>query len=85
MTTQKEITVDRPSLFFADAPDLTDEAASGILDFLYEVTTAFENRYYAQLKRHDQQCAAVWLDLQAQHEKKQQDLFVEFDDDLPDF
>jgi hypothetical protein len=85
MTTQKEITVDRPSLFFADAPDLTDEAASGILDFLYEVTTAFENRYYAQLKRHDQQREAVWLDLQAQHEKKQQDLFVEFDDDLPDF
>lgn len=75
----------RPSLFFADAPDLTDEAASGILDFLYEVTTAFENRYYAQLKRHEQQCEAVWLDLQAQHEKKQQDLFVEFDDDLPDF
>ncbi len=77
--------MDRPSLLFADAPDLTDEAASGILDFLYEVTTAFENRYYAQLKRHDQQCEAVWLDLQAQHEKKQQDLFVEFDDDLPDF
>ena len=77
--------MDRPSLFFADAPDLTDEAASGILDFLYEVTTAFENRYYAQLKRHGQLGEAAWLDLQAQHEEKQQDLFVEFDDDLPDF
>ena len=77
--------MDRPSLLFADAPDLTDEAASGILDFLYEVTTAFENRYYAQLTRHGQQCEALWLDLQAQHEEKQQDLFVEFDDDLPDF
>ncbi|MCP4536477.1 MAG: hypothetical protein GY832_04965 [Chloroflexi bacterium] len=75
----------KPSLLFADSPDLTDEAVSGMLDFLYEVTAAFENRYYAQLMRHDQQCEAVWLDLQAQHEEKQQDLFAEFDDNLPDF
>lgn len=75
----------RSSLIFADAPDLTDEAASEIREFLYEVITAFENKYYGHLKRYDQQCEAVWLDLQAQHEEKQQNLFVAFDDDLPDF
>lgn len=32
-------------------PQLSDEAAVELLDFLYELTTAFENAYYDQLHR----------------------------------
>ena len=40
------------SLLFVDPPDLSDETASEMLDFLYELTTAFENHYAAQLLRY---------------------------------
>jgi hypothetical protein len=30
---------------------LSDEQVAAILDFLYELTTAFENRYFGQLHR----------------------------------
>jgi hypothetical protein len=43
------------SLLFLDPPDLSDEAASEMLDFLYEFTTAFENQYIAQLRRYCQE------------------------------
>jgi len=33
-------------------PQLSDEAAVELLDFLYELTTAFENAYYDQLHRY---------------------------------
>jgi len=33
-------------------PELSDETAAQLLDFLYELTTAFENAYYDQLHRH---------------------------------
>jgi len=36
---------------YSACQDLSDQAAVEILDFLYELTTAFENRYYAQLRR----------------------------------
>ena len=77
----------RPPLSFEYAPGLTDEAANEIREFLYEIVTAFESTYYGQLKRYDQQREALWLELQAQHreKEKQQELFVEFDDDLPNF
>lgn len=32
-------------------PELTDEAAVQVLDFLYELTRVFENYYAAQLHR----------------------------------
>jgi len=35
-------------------PPLSDEAASDLLELLYELTTAFENHYGAQIRRHDQ-------------------------------
>ena len=35
-----------------DLPELSDEAASEILDFLYQLTQAFETRYAAQLLRY---------------------------------
>jgi hypothetical protein len=33
-------------------PDLSDEAASALRDFLYEFTRAFESYYFCQLRRH---------------------------------
>ena len=62
------------SLMLADPPELTDEGASEILDFLYELTDAFENQYAAQLRRYYQSS-----------EPPQPDLFDEFDDELPTF
>ena len=32
--------------------DLSDEAAAHLVEFLHELTAAFERHYYAQLKRH---------------------------------
>ena len=40
------------SLLFLDPPDLSDEAASQMLDFLYDFTAAFESQYLAQVIRH---------------------------------
>ena len=40
-----------PSLWLAK-PELSDETAAQLLDFLYELTTAFENAYYDQLPRY---------------------------------
>jgi hypothetical protein len=62
------------SLLFVDPPDLSDETASEILDFLYELTTAFENHYAAQLRRYYQKA-----------DRSQQDLFEDFSDELPPF
>jgi hypothetical protein len=41
-----------PSLLFLDPPDLSDESASQMLDFLYQITAAFESQYIAQIKRY---------------------------------
>jgi hypothetical protein len=62
------------SLLFVDPPDLSDKSASEMLDFLYELTTAFENHYAAQLRRYYQEI-----------DQSQQDLFEEFNDELPYF
>ncbi|MBI2290554.1 MAG: hypothetical protein HYU73_09525 [Betaproteobacteria bacterium] len=40
-----------PSLYLPK-PQLSDEAAVELLDFLYELTTAFENAYSDQLHRY---------------------------------
>jgi len=62
------------SLLFVDPPDLSDETASEMLDFLHELTTAFENHYAAQLRRYYQK-----------GDRSQQDLFEDFNDELPPF
>jgi len=62
------------SLLFVDPPDLSDKSATEMLDFLYELTTAFENHYAAQLRLHYQEI-----------DRSQQDLFEEFNDELPYF
>ena len=62
------------ALLFVDPPDLADETASEMLDFLYELTTAFENHYAAQLRRYYQE-----------GDRSQPDLFEDFNDELPTF
>ncbi len=62
------------SLMFVDPPSLSDEAASEMLDFLYELINAFENQYREQLQRHYRT-----------HQPPQSDIFEDFDDDLPPF
>ena len=59
-------------LWFADAPELTPDAAFEILGFLYEFVNAFENRYANQLRRANPESDCVT-----------RDLFAEFDDDIP--
>ena len=62
------------SLLFLDPPELSDKTASEMLDFLYQLTTAFENHYAAQLRRYYQQ-----------GDRSQQDLFADFNDGPPPF
>ncbi|MGD8842665.1 MAG: hypothetical protein PVJ83_04235 [Gammaproteobacteria bacterium] len=62
------------SLLFVDPPDLSDETASEMLDFLYQLITAFENHYAAQLRRYYQEA-----------DRSQPDLFEDFNDELPPF
>jgi hypothetical protein len=66
--------VNLQSLLFVDPPVLSDETASEMLDFLYELTTAFENHYAAQLRRYYQE-----------GDRSQPDLFEDFNDELPTF
>jgi hypothetical protein len=40
-----------PSIWLA-RPELSDEAAAQVLDFLYELVTGFENAYFDQLHRY---------------------------------
>ena len=63
-----------PSLMLVEPPELTDETASEMLDFLYQLVNAFENQYGNQLRRHYQST-----------ELPQPDLFEDFDDELPTF
>lgn len=63
-----------PLLTLFDPPELSDEAAYQMLDFLHELATAFENHYAAQLRRHQQP------DL-----PPQPDLFEDFDDPFVPF
>jgi hypothetical protein len=55
-----------------DPPKLSDEAASEMLDFLYEFITAFENHYANQLRRYHQPI-----------EPQEPDLFEDFNDEIP--
>lgn len=57
-----------------DPPELSDEAAYQMLDFLNELATAFENHYAPQLQRYQEP------DL-----SNQPDLFEDFDDPFAPF
>ena len=62
------------SLMLVDPPRLSDEAASEMLDFLYELINAFENQYRVQLQRHYQT-----------NQPPQPDLFEDFEHGSPPF
>ena len=66
--------MNRQSLLFIDPPTLSDEQASTMLDFLYQLTTAFENHYANQLRGFHEP-----------FEPPEPDLFEDFDDNLPPF
>lgn len=72
LRTQGDNTVpdDYPPLI-ALPTELSDEAAAKLLEFLYELTTALESQYTAQLLRYDHR-----------HDKRQQPLWP---DDEPPF
>ena len=65
------------SLLFLDPPDLSDEAASQMLDFLYDVTAAFESQYLAQIIRHSEN--------DVEGDPSQSDLFEVPDHESPPF
>lgn len=45
--------MDEPGLsIWLAKPELSDEAAAQVLDFLYELATGFENAYFDQLHRY---------------------------------
>ena len=58
-------------LILNNPPELSDEAASQLLDMLYELTTAFENHYFDQLRRYRQPAR-----------RPHPDLFEKYDDEL---
>ncbi len=62
------------SSLLIEPPELSDEAAAVMLNFLYALTTAFENHYCAQLRRYHEP------DLGAQY-----DLFEDDDGQAPPF
>ncbi len=64
------------ALMFVDPPRLSDETAVETLAFLYEIINAFENHYADQLRRYHHE---------QQRDRSQQDLFEDFDDELPTF
>ncbi len=44
--------MNHPSPLVIDPPELSDEAASQILDLIYQLANAFENHYAFQLRRY---------------------------------
>ncbi len=66
--------MDKLSLLFLDPPALSDEAATQMLDFLYDITATFEEQYMEQVIRCYQ--------MRENYEELQSDLFEIPDDDL---
>lgn len=64
--------MDTAPLILTDLPELTDESAGQLLDLLNAFVTAFEERYYTQLRRYYQ--------AQAIPEPPEGDLFEGFDE-----
>ena len=63
-----------PSLMLADPPELSTETAVEMLDFLYQLITAFENQYANQLRCSHHSA-----------EPPEPDPVDDFDDELPAF
>ena len=69
--------MDTPSLILADPPELSAETASEMLDFLYQLVTAFENQYANQLRQYQHSAEPP--------ESDRCEDFKGFDDELPAF
>jgi len=67
-------------LILDDMPQLSGKSAIELLDFLYSLTTAIENQYFAQIRLYSEQQAADQYDLLEPRPDA-----VDFDDPLPDF
>ncbi len=81
-----------PSLLFVDPPELSDQTASEILDFLYQLSTAFENHYADQLRRYYQsletdpsQQQNLFDNIHQKTDQSPHDMLEGFDDELPPF
>ncbi len=59
-----------PQMILNDLPELSDEAAAQMLDFLYELVTAFENYYGPQLRRYHEPEPLPQYDLFEDFEEK---------------
>ena len=67
--------MDSPTLILTDLPELSDESAGQLLDFLYLFLNEFENRYRNQLQRYYQSLAVT-----DPLEPPEDDLFEGFDE-----
>jgi len=63
-----------PLLMLVDPPELSAESASEMLDFLYQLLTAFENQYANQLRQYYHSA-----------EPPEPDRVEDFEDELPAF
>ncbi len=52
-----------PSLILTEAPELSAQSASDVLDYLYLMIEAFENQYSQQLRQHYQSSAPILKEL----------------------
>jgi hypothetical protein len=55
--------MNRLPLVLTEPPELSDEGAAQCLDFLYELTLAFEKHYGDQLRRYHEQTVPPHPDL----------------------
>ncbi len=66
--------MDSPTLILTDLPELSDESAGQITEFLYAFIGAFEARYYTQLQQYYKT-----KEIQEPPEPPEDDLFEGFD------
>jgi len=62
----------RTPLSFEQAPNMTGETANEIREFLLELTSAFENCYYGQLKQYEEDQEELFWELQHQQQMRHQ-------------
>ena len=67
-------------LILDDVPELSAETAIQLIDILYALAGALENRYFAQIHQEREQHACVQYDLFKANPEP-----MDFDDPLPDF
>lgn len=67
-------------LILDDVPELSAEAAIQLIDVLYALAGALENRYFAQIHQERELHACVQYDLFKANPQP-----IDFDDPLPDF